>query len=66
MNDFQVNKKLVKNFYDDLDAASGSELESVINSYTSEDYLWRGMHPFYEQQGSQRLPKRSGSLSEPP
>ena len=49
MSDFQNNKSLVLEYYKALDAAVGDEINSVIRKYTADDYLWRGMHPFYEQ-----------------
>ena len=49
MADFQNNKSLVLEYYTALDAAQGDEINEVIRQYTAEDYLWRGMHPFYEQ-----------------
>jgi len=49
MYDFQKSKSLVLAYYKALDAAQGDEINNVIKQYTAEDYLWRGMHPFYEQ-----------------
>jgi hypothetical protein len=49
MSDHQSSKKLVLDFYGKLDAAEGDDINRVINRYTADDYLWRGMHPFYEQ-----------------
>ena len=49
MSDFQDSKALVLEYYKALDAATGDEINSVIKAHTAENYLWRGMHPFYEQ-----------------
>ena len=49
MTDFQASKALVRSYYEELDAAEGDEINEVIRKYTADDYLWRGMHPFYEQ-----------------
>lgn len=49
MSDFQDSKNLVRQYYAALDAASGNDINEVIRSFTSDDYHWRGMHPFYEQ-----------------
>jgi len=49
VSDFQESKNLVRQYYAALDAASGDEINEVIRRYTSNDYHWRGMHPFYEQ-----------------
>ena len=52
MTDYQHNKSVVLNFYDDLDKATGDEIPEVLGRYTTKDYFFRGMHPFYEQQGA--------------
>jgi predicted ester cyclase len=52
MADFQKNKALVLDYYRELDAASGNDITAVLRRYTSDDWLWRGMHPFYEQHGA--------------
>ncbi|MCP4046029.1 MAG: ester cyclase [Gammaproteobacteria bacterium] len=49
MSDFQANKELVMEYYCALDAATGDDIDAVIKAYTGAEYLWRGMHPFYEQ-----------------
>ena len=49
---FQDCKSLVLDLYDDSAGASEDELEDVIGRYTTGDYHWRGMHPFYEQHGA--------------
>ncbi|MEM7029850.1 MAG: ester cyclase [Chloroflexota bacterium] len=55
MTDFQDNKALVLRYYEELDAASGSEINDVLSRYTTNDYHWRGMHPFYEQHGAEAV-----------
>lgn len=52
MTDFQNNKSLVRRYYEELDAATGDDINDVLRRYTSADYHWRGMHPFYEQWGA--------------
>ena len=52
MTDFQNNKQLVRRYYDELDAATDKDINRVLGRYISDNYLWRGMHPFYEQQGA--------------
>lgn len=51
MADFQAAKKVVRNYYKELDQASNAQLKDVLKHYTTADYHWRGMHPFYEQYG---------------
>ncbi len=52
MSDYQHNKSLVLRFYDELDKASGDAINEVLKRHTTEDYFFRGMHPFYEQKGA--------------
>jgi ketosteroid isomerase-like protein len=49
MTDFQTSKDLVRRYYEELDTAAEDEINAVIRRYTSDDYHWRGMHPFHEQ-----------------
>ena len=52
MSGFQEIKALVRNYQRELDAASNDRISDVLRRYTAKDYVWRGMHPFYEQTGS--------------
>jgi len=52
LTSFQSIKSVVRNFMRDLDAANTAEIEDVLARYTAPDFLWRGMHPFYEQRGA--------------
>lgn len=49
MTDFQAEKALVLQFYKELDAATENELHSVLKKYTTDNFFWRGMHPFNKQ-----------------
>jgi len=49
MSQFQAAKQLVLKFQQALDTAHVDEMESVLDQFTGDNYLWRGMHPFYEQ-----------------
>ncbi|MCS4096200.1 ester cyclase [Rhizobium sp. BK176] len=51
MSDFQQAKKVVRDYYAALDAAADTEIEAVLLNYVTDDYSWKGMHPFYEQTG---------------
>ena len=55
MADLQKNKSLVLNLYEELDAATGDDITSVLQRYTTDDYFWRGMHPFYEKRGAEAV-----------
>ena len=47
MKDFRSEKALVRAFYDSLDAVD-ADLNSVMETFIAEVYLWRGFHPFNE------------------
>ena len=55
MSNFQSHKQIVLDFYTDLDRATDEQITEVIKRYTTEDYFWRGMHPFYEQRGAEAV-----------
>ncbi|MDO7585398.1 MAG: ester cyclase [Oceanospirillaceae bacterium] len=48
-NDIQAAKACVVDFYQHLDNAAPDALDGIMRRYTSNDYLWRGYHPFNEQ-----------------
>ncbi len=52
MADHQGNKSLVLRFYEELDNAPVEDIYDVLSAYTTDDYFFRGMHPFYKQQGA--------------
>ena len=45
-------KRSVRDFHAAIDAASSDEIEATLARFTTNDWLWRGMHPFYEQTGA--------------
>lgn len=54
-NNFQQAKDVVRKYYEAFDTASKSDLINVLKQYTTADYHWRGMHPFYEQYGAEAV-----------
>ena len=52
MSHLKAAKNLVLEFQQALDSAPSEKLASVLGQYTTDNCLWRGMHPFYEQQGA--------------
>ncbi|MEH6587945.1 MAG: ester cyclase [Halioglobus sp.] len=52
MSEFQQSKALVLDYHQALDSAKNHDIAAVLDSHVTQDYLWRGMHPFYEQQGA--------------
>ncbi|MFV1859516.1 MAG: ester cyclase [Anaerolineales bacterium] len=57
MTDYQQSKSLVLRFYDQFDKAIGDGIDEVLSRYVTDDYFFRGMHPFYEQQGAGAVAK---------
>ncbi len=49
---FQAEKALVRAHYAALAKATPATVADVLAERTSPDWHWRGMHPFYEQQGA--------------
>lgn len=52
MKNFQQEKNIVRQYIKDFDEAKDEDLNEVLKRYTTDDYHWRGMHPFYEQHGA--------------
>lgn len=50
--ELQAAKASVLEFHAALDAAADEQIEAVLAAHTTNDWLWRGMHPFYEQTGA--------------
>ena len=48
-NDIQAAKAVVFDFYKRLDSATPEALGDVVQDHTTDNYLWRGYHPFHEQ-----------------
>lgn len=50
--DYQAEKALVLSAYQAIAGATADTIESVLREHVSEDWHWRGMHPFHEQVGA--------------
>lgn len=46
MLDFQSEKRIVKDYYQALDAADDVGITDVLLKFTAKDYIWRAFHPF--------------------
>ena len=55
MSNFQEAKAVVRKYYTDFDNAADTDLIEVLKRHTTENYHWRGMHPFYEQYGAEAI-----------
>ena len=56
MTNFQSQKRLVQDYSSAFE--SSDDPGSVLESFTTPDYHWRGMHPFYEHDGSANVMAR--------
>lgn len=52
MSQYQAAKQLVRNYFEAMEHASPDTVTQVLQQYTSDDYLWRGVYPFLEQSGA--------------
>ena len=48
MSNFQIEKKIVLDYYNALDKAESNDITKVLKEHIAEDYIWRGYHPFNE------------------
>lgn len=55
MSDIQAAKALVRSFYGAMAEAGPENVGDVLSMFTAPEYLWRGMHPFYEQRGARAV-----------
>ncbi len=52
---FQAEKALVRAHYDALAKATPETVAGILAERTSDDWHWRGMHPFYEHHGAKAV-----------
>jgi len=50
--ELSIAKHVVLDYYEALDRASVAETRAVLDEHTTDDYRWRGVHPFHEQHGA--------------
>ncbi len=55
MNTIQKAKKIVRDYYELFDTPDDDRALDVLKQYTTTDYYWRGMHPFYERRGANEV-----------
>lgn len=49
------NKALVLEYFKEMEAATSDTVKGIIEKYTTDDYEWYGMHPFYELKGAEAV-----------
>ncbi len=52
MTELAEAKQIVRDFHVALDQAAVDGIEAALARFTTGEWLWRGMHPFYEQVGA--------------
>lgn len=53
MSKYQETKRIVREYFAAMENSTPETVAEVLKSFTSEDYLWRGVYPFREQQGAE-------------
>ncbi|MZQ99423.1 MAG: nuclear transport factor 2 family protein [Acidaminobacter sp.] len=51
MGKYEASKKCVLNYFSALENADSKSIKDVLGSFMCEDYSWKGVYPFREQQG---------------
>ena len=46
---YQASKQVVRNFYEALEGDKGKDVAAVLAAHVTDDFVWRGTHPFNEQ-----------------
>ena len=55
MGKYQDSKKVVRNYFEALENATGDEVENVLKQHMKSDYNWKGVYPFREQEGTENV-----------
>jgi len=55
MSKYQAAKTTVRNYFYALENATPETVAGVLEEYTSEEYLWRGVYPFRELHGAEAV-----------
>lgn len=50
---YKKEKEIILNFFESIENCPKNELESVFNKFVSDDYVFRGVYPFREQNSAQ-------------
>lgn len=55
MSRYQEAKRIIRNYFDEMEKATPETVADVLKMHTGEDYLWRGVYPFREQHGAEAV-----------
>ncbi|MTI65092.1 MAG: ester cyclase [Firmicutes bacterium] len=58
MSKYQEAKKIVTNYFHALENSASENVEDLLKEFTSEDYHWRGVYPFREQNGAKAVAEK--------
>lgn len=58
MGKFTHAKKIVLDYFSEMEKSTPDNVENVLKKFTSEDYLWRGVYPFREQNGAEKAAEK--------
>jgi len=58
MSDYQGIKTFVRDYFDAMEKATPETVGDVLKAYTADDYQWRGVYPFREQQGAEMVAEK--------
>lgn len=53
MSKYQESKKIVRNYFKEME--NTNDIKSVLSKYMSNDYSWKGVYPFREQEGIENV-----------
>ena len=56
--DFQIEKRLVQEFYKSIEMSNPQNISSILKKYCSETLIWRGFHPFNMIRGPEEVGKK--------
>ena len=55
MGKFQEAKRIVRSYFEEMEACAPEDCAAVLKKYTGEDYLFRGVYPFEEQYSAEAV-----------
>ena len=55
MTTFQSEKQIVRNLYRRLETVCADQIDTLLQSTVTDDYFWRGFHPFNEIRGGEAV-----------
>jgi len=58
MSKYQDSKKIVRDYFEELEKSNPQDVKNVLNKYTSDNYSWRGVYPFREQNSAEDVAEK--------